>query len=179
MSLWDEKEAKIMYQKLNFYNFLIEKPKITGLRNTDLLREFNFYGELNIMQISKAFGWYARSYKVEIVDSKDPLAQLKTCKSSIKDLFKNLLNEIKGFKYHITVKVLMGKHNQNGDIEFSPVYFNSTSKTIFNSGKYGLDKSFHKILYGIDNWINEGSCQVIESIDAEHVKNFCLWSIIR
>ena len=168
------KKQKKMYQKLNFYNFLIEKPKITGLRNTDLLREFNFYGELNIMQISKAFGWYARSYKVETVDSKDPLAQLKTCKSSIKDLFKNLLNEIKGFKYHITVKVLMGKHNQNGDIEFSPVYFNSTSKTIFNSGKYGLEKSFHKILYGIDNWINEGSCQVIESIDAEHVKNFCL-----
>ena len=168
------KKKKKMYQKLNFYNFLIEKPKITGLRNTDLLREFNFYGELNIMQISKAFGWYARSYKVETVDSKDPLAQLKTCKSSIKDLFKNLLNEIKGFKYHITVKVLMGKHNQNGDIEFSPVYFNSTSKTIFNSGKYGLEKSFHKILYGIDNWINEGSCQVIESIDAEHVKNFCL-----
>ena len=89
-------------------------------------------------------------------------------------MFKDLSNEIKGFKYHITVKVLSGKHNQNGDIEFSPVYFNSTSKTIFNSYKYGLDKSFHNILYGIDNWINEGSCQIIESIDAEHVKNFCL-----
>ena len=36
----------------------------------------------------KAFGWYARSYEVEIVDSKVPLAQLEASKSTIKDLFK-------------------------------------------------------------------------------------------
>ena len=32
-----------------------------------------------------------------------------------------------------------------------------------------LDKSFQKILYIIDNWINEGSGCVFESIDAEYV----------
>ena len=47
------------------------------------------------MQISKAFGWYARSYKdkVEIVDSKDHLAQVEASKSSIKDLLKEFLDE--------------------------------------------------------------------------------------
>ena len=45
--------------------------------------------------MTKAFGWYARSYKVEIADSKDPLAQLEASKSSTKDLFKDLLDEIK------------------------------------------------------------------------------------
>ena len=54
--------------------------------------------------MSRAFGWYAISYKVEIVDSKDPLAQSEASKSSIKDLFKYLLDEIKGFKNQITVK---------------------------------------------------------------------------
>ena len=32
-----------------------------------------------------------------------------------------------------------------------------------------LDKFFQEILYRIDNWINEGSGWVIESIDAEYV----------
>ena len=58
--------------------------------------------------MSKALGWYARSYKVELMDSKDPLAQLEVSKSSIKDLFKDLLDEIKGFKYQIKVKTSLG-----------------------------------------------------------------------
>ena len=33
------------------------------------------------------------------------------------------------------------KRKGNGDIEFAPVYFNSTSKTVINS-QYDLDKSF-------------------------------------
>ena len=39
------------------------------------------------------------SYRVEIVDKKDPIKQLEASKLSIKDLFSNLLNETKGFKY--------------------------------------------------------------------------------
>ena len=45
----------------------------------------------------------------------DPLAQLEASKSSIKDLFKDLLNKMKGFQYQITVKVLLCKHKINGD----------------------------------------------------------------
>ena len=47
------------------------------------------------------------SYKVEIIERKDPIAQLRASKSSIKDLFSDLLNKTKGFKYQITVKVLL------------------------------------------------------------------------
>ena len=47
------------------------------------------------------------SYKVELVQKKDPLIQLETSKSSIKDLSNDLLDETKGFKYQITVKVLL------------------------------------------------------------------------
>ena len=48
---------------------------------------------------------------------------------------------MKGFKYQITVTVLLYKHKMNGDIEYSPVYFNRTTKTVINS-EYYLDKSF-------------------------------------
>ena len=51
------------------------------------------------------------SYKVEIIELKDPILQLEASKSSIKDLLSvsDLLNETKGFNYQITVKVLLKK----------------------------------------------------------------------
>ena len=52
-------------------------------------------------------------YKVEIVEKKNPSVQLETSKSSIKDLFDDLLNETKGFMYQITVKVLLKKYKFN------------------------------------------------------------------
>ena len=65
-------------------------------------------------------------YKVEIVEQK--VNQLEAIKSSIKDWFSDLLNEMKGFKYQITVKVLLKKHKLNWEIEFAPVYFNLLKK---------------------------------------------------
>ena len=47
------------------------------------------------------------SYKVEIIEKKDPIVQLEASKLSIKNLFNDLLNELKGFKYQITVEVLL------------------------------------------------------------------------
>ena len=57
----------------------------------------------------------------------------------------------------------------NGRIEYSPVYFNSATKTVINSDKYDLDKCFQELLCRIDNWINEGSGWIIESINGEYV----------
>ena len=37
------------------------------------------------------------SYKVEIIERKDPIVQLEASKSSIKDLYSDLLNETKRF----------------------------------------------------------------------------------
>ena len=81
------------------------------------------------------------SYKIEIVEKKDPIVQLEASKSSIKDLFSNLLNETKGFKYQITVKILLKKYKPNEEIEFAPVYSNSVTKLVINN-KFRLEKSF-------------------------------------
>ena len=93
---------------------------------------------------------------------------MQASKSSIEDLFKDLLDEMEGFKYQITVTLLLSKTKINGSIEYSPVYFNSTTKTVINS-EFNLDKSFQEILYRIDNSINEGSVWIVESIDGEYV----------
>ena len=90
------------------------------------------------------------TYKIKLIDKKDPLSQLEASESSIKDLFNDLLDETKGFKYQITAKILFQKY-KGTEIEFSPVYFNSKTKTVLNH-KIDLDKSFQKISHRTDNW---------------------------
>ena len=84
------------------------------------------------------------------------------------------MDEIKGFKYQIAINAFLRKYKENRGIEFAPVYFNSTAKTAINS-KYNLSKSFREILYRIDNWTNEGSGWVMESLKEEYV-NISIYS---
>ena len=127
-----------------------------------------YFCELNLMKTDNGFRGYAMSYKVEIIEKKDPIKQLEASKSSIKDLFSDLLNETKGFKYQITLKVMLKKYKPNGEIEFRPVYFNSTTKTVINH-KFSLKNAFQEILYRIDNWMNEGSGWIIELIESQYI----------
>ena len=83
-------------------------------------------------------------------------------------MFNDLLNEAKGFKYQITVKVLLNKYRSNGEIEFTPVYFNWSTKTIINH-RYKLNQSFQEILYRTDAWINRGSGWIIELIESQYI----------
>ena len=85
------------------------------------------------------------SYKVEIIVKKDPIVQLESSKLGIKNVFNDLLNELKGFKYQITVEVLLKKYKHKEEIEFRPVYFNSVTKTVTNH-IFKLEKSFEEIL---------------------------------
>ena len=47
---------------------------------------------------------------------------------------------------------ILKKYKPNGEIEFRPVYFNSTTKTVINH-KFSLENAFQEILYRIDNWL--------------------------
>ena len=118
-----------------FYNVLTGKSKIKHLSNRESLHEILFYDELSVVEISKAVNGYSRSYKIKIIDLKD---QVEASKSSIKFYFEDLLNEMKGFKYQITVKLSLIKYRGNGDILFAPVYFNFETKEVINS-EYNAD----------------------------------------
>ena len=108
------------------------------------------------------------SYKVGIIERKDPIVQLEASKSSIKDLFNDPLNETKGFKYQIAVKVLLKKYKLIEEIEFAPVYFNSMTKTVINH-RFRLENSFQEILYMIGVWINKVSGWNVESVESQYI----------
>ena len=97
------------FKELPLYKKHIKKPKIKRLKNIDLLSELPFNDELNVIKTDNAFRGNAVNYKVEIIEKKDPIKQLEASKSSIRDLFSDLLNETKAFKYQITLKVTVEK----------------------------------------------------------------------
>ena len=97
-------DVKNYFKQLPFHNTCIEKTKIKTLKNIDLLSELPFYEQLSTLKKDETFKKYVMSYKVELIEKKDPINQLEASKSSIKDFFNDLLNETKDFKYQITVK---------------------------------------------------------------------------
>ena len=109
------------FKELTFYNKAIKKSKVKRLKSIDRLVELPFYDQLSVIKTDQAFRGYTMSYKVEIFERKYPIVQLEASKSNIEDLFNDLLNETKGFKYQITVKVLLKKYKLNGEIEFAPI----------------------------------------------------------
>ena len=102
-----DSDAVDYFKELPFYNKPVKKPKVKRLKNIDHLAELPFYEQLSVIKTNQAFRGYAMLYKVEIIEIKDTIVQLEASKSSIKDLLSDLLNETKGFKYHITVKVFL------------------------------------------------------------------------
>ena len=91
-------------KELPFYNKYIKKRKIKRLKNIDLLFELPFLEKLNIIKTNHAVREYAMSYKVKLVEKKDPIEQLEASKSSIND--KRMRDRIMKQKYQITLKVV-------------------------------------------------------------------------
>ena len=104
MHSWD---ANKIFKTLPFYNSYIDEPKVEKLNNVQLLKELPFYDKLSIVKNKTAFSGYAQSYKIEIVDKRDVAVQLKASEISIVELFKDLLIELRGFKYQITLTALL------------------------------------------------------------------------
>ena len=114
------------------------------MTNVQLLKELRFYDELNTVRNKAVFSGYVKTYKIEIVDKRDVIAQLKSREISIKELFEDLLVELKGFKYQITLCVL-SKVKSSDLTEYSPVYFNSLTKTVVGD-KFKLNQCFNETI---------------------------------
>ena len=67
------------FKKVPFYNKPIKNPKVKRLKNINRLVELPFNKQLNVIKTDQAFSGCAASYKVEIVERKDPIVQLEAC----------------------------------------------------------------------------------------------------
>ena len=69
------------FKELPFYKKPIEKP-VKRLKKIDRLAE-----QVSVIKTDQVFKEYAMSYKVKIVQRKDPIVQLEASKLSIKNFF--------------------------------------------------------------------------------------------
>ena len=107
------------FKELPSYNKHIKKPKI----KKQWFAFWTSFFRRTERNKSKLCVWKIRNELQSWNNwKKDPIKQLEGSKSSIKDLFSDFLNEAKGFKYQITLKVTLKKYKQNGEIEFRPIY---------------------------------------------------------
>ena len=65
------------------------------------------YDTVGISRSQYAHKGYAQTYKVEVVDRTSLSDSLFFAKSSIIDLFKDLLQEINGFKYMLSTTITL------------------------------------------------------------------------
>ena len=73
-------DAVCYFKELSFYNEPIEKQKVKHLKNIDRLSKLLFYEQLSVIKTNQAFRGYVMSYKVEIIERKDPIVHLEASK---------------------------------------------------------------------------------------------------
>ena len=66
---------------------------------------------------------------------------MSVSKNSIKNLFDQLLSGKRGFKYFISVKIILKKRINDNEVAPRAIYFNSLVKTVINR-TYHLNDSF-------------------------------------
>ena len=93
---------------------------------------------------------------------------MSVSKNSIRSLFDDLLREKRGFKYIISVKIILKKRINDNEFNHKTLFFNSLIKTVINQ-RYRLHGSFEEILNLLDIWINEGSGWVIDEIKGLYI----------
>ena len=76
-----------------FFKHPIRKPCIKKLSNHELLQVIPFYDVINVLRKARAFKKYAKTYEVEIINSKSLSDSLSVSKDRIKNLFDELLRE--------------------------------------------------------------------------------------
>ena len=62
---------------------------------------------------------------------------------------------------------MLSNVKNNSETEYSPVYFDSLTKTVINFD-YKFDQSFQEIIYRLGSWISNGSEWIVEEIYSQY-----------
>ena len=86
-------------------------------------------------------------------------------KRSIIDFFKDLLEERRGFKYILSVRVVLKKwDNVTNSYYIDTIYYNSDSITVINT-RFNLAEAFETLKHRLSIYSDEGSGWIIDKIE--------------
>jgi len=126
-------------------------------------KKLKFLKRAEITKKKKALKNNLANYAFSIMNDSDPSMQLLDTRKILKEKLMRLINERKGLKFSLSLKVRMKKETEDGVIYREP-YFNSKAKTITHPDMINdlIREAEEEILNKIADWISEGSQWVID-----------------
>ena len=113
----------------------------------------------------KAIRNYAETYNVEVVDRKSLSDPLFLAKRSINNLFSDLLEEKRGFKYTLSTKVtLKRQNNATNTYDIDIIFRNSGPITVTNQS-FNLNTSYEILKHRLCIYSSEGSGWITDKIE--------------
>ena len=170
------KSSKKKNKDFSNIKFLSELPffpkKHKKLTNTELSKEFPFppkrkkrptrltkhqilsnilpfYDSVGISRREHALKYYAETYNVEIIDRIILADSLFLAKSSIINLFKDILREKRGFKYNLEIKVTLKRwNNATNRFDIETIYIKTNAITVTNQ-RFNLNSAYEQCKYQV------------------------------
>ena len=116
-------------------------------------------------QNEKAFRGSAETYNVEVTDRKSLAGSSFSAKSSIIDLFSDLLEEKRGFKYVLLATITLKRwNNAINRYDIETIYINSEAVTVTNQ-RFNLSTSCENLKHILNIWSGEGSGWIVDKIE--------------
>ena len=101
-----------------------------------------FFDTADISRKRYAFRNHAGTYEVEVIDTRSLDDSLFLSKRSIKDFFKDILEEKTGFKYILSARVTFKKwNNATNTYDIDTIYRNSDPITVTNQ-RFNLNSAY-------------------------------------
>ena len=140
----------------------------------ELIEDFGDTGStpvLGVTQFRKALKGFTKSFDVQIVNENDPLRQLNETRSVVRKIIRTQLEEMKGIKYMVTLKITLEKQLDSDRSTHKTAFFNYTAATVVNDGdvRSTMPEAIESIMNRIAVWLSEGSGWTIESVDGHYV----------
>ena len=123
------------------------------------------YDSAGISKRERAFRDSVETYNVEVTDTKSLANSLFLAKRSIIDLFSDLLEEKRGFKYILSATITLTRWNNAINRYITEtIYINSEVVTVTNQ-RFNLGTSEEKLKHILNLWSGETSGWIVDKIE--------------
>ena len=119
-----------------------------------------FFDTVGIRKKEHAHRGYAETYNVEVMDNRSLNDSLFLAKKSIKDFFKDLLREKRGFKYNLVAEITLKRwNNAINRYDIETIFIRSGAVTVINQrfnfgASYEILKKYIRYLDWFWFWID-------------------------
>ena len=127
------------------------------------------YDSGEVSRTQYAHKHYAETYNVEVTDKTSLINSLFLAKSSINDLFKDLLQEKRCFKYNLLAIITLKRwRNAINRYYVETIYLRSEAITVTNQ-RFNLNKAYEELKHKLDICIGPSSGWIVDKIENIHI----------